>query len=56
MREKSIETAGRLRILLVGRKRITERKGEEIWKTRNNALEPAVEDFRGIVFRIGPGL
>ena len=71
LRGKSIVAAGRLHILLVAEKgkgvgalcdvcsrwgEIMERKGEEVGKTRNNVLETAVRDCRGLAFHIGPTL
>ena len=38
------------------RKRIMERKGEEVRQTRNNALGVAVGDCHGLAFLIGPRL
>ena len=56
-RGKSIGAASHIRILLVAIGKRMKRKGEEVGITKKKIeLEHTAEDFRGLVFRIGPKL
>ena len=57
LRGKSIGAASHIRILLVAIGKRMKRKGEEVGITKKKIeLEHTAEDFRGLVFRIGPKL